>query len=63
MLLATVEPPRGRNYESVQYNGQTIYIYAHYSAEDTVANAIRILSYVPSGFKKHEPAVALRFAQ
>jgi hypothetical protein len=57
-LFNTVRPPLGISYLTEQYNGQTIYIYVNYDANNCIANAIHILKQVPSSLRVAEPAIS-----
>jgi hypothetical protein len=57
-LFHRVKPPLGISYLTEQYNGQTIYIYVNYDAQNCIANAIHVLKQVPSSRSDVEPAVS-----
>lgn len=56
-LLRTVTPPLGLSFVSVPYNGQNVYVYANYSADNCRKNALYILSLLPSSYKNPTLAV------
>ncbi|HET9494193.1 MAG TPA: hypothetical protein VFR15_08190 [Chloroflexia bacterium] len=57
-LFNTVKPPLGISYLTEQYNGQTIFIYVNYDANNCIANAIHVLKQVPTSLLVAEPAVS-----
>lgn len=56
-LIADVAPPKGLSFVSIPYNGQTLYLYTTYSADNCVKNALHILSLLPSAQQAVTPAV------
>lgn len=59
-LFNTVKPAKGISYVTEEYNGQTIYIYVNYDANNCIANAIYILKQFPQSNSTVPAAVALR---
>ena len=57
-LFHTLKPPLGISYLTEQYNGQTIFIYVNYDANNCIANAIHVLKQVPASLLVAEPAVS-----
>jgi predicted type IV restriction endonuclease len=57
-LFHTVKPPLGISYLTEQYNGQTIFIYVNYDANNCIANAIHVLKQVPVSLLVAEPAIS-----
>lgn len=57
-LLNTVKPATGLAYVTEQYNGQQVFIYVNYDANNCVANALHILKQVPPSQQAMKPAVA-----
>ena len=47
-LLNMVKPATGISHIEAEYQGQTIYVYTNYDANNCVSNAVYILNYVPS---------------
>ena len=47
-LFNTVKPATGISYVTEQYNGQTVYIYVNYDANNCIANALHVLKQVPN---------------
>jgi hypothetical protein len=47
-LFNTVKPATGIAYVEEEYQGQHIYIYVNYDANNCVSNALHVLKYVPS---------------
>lgn len=58
-LISTIKPAPGISYVSEQYNGKTIFIYTNYDANNSVSNAIYVLSKVLSINNKVTAAVVL----
>ncbi len=57
-LFNIVKPATGISYVTEHYNGQTVYIYVNYDANNCLANALHILKQVPSNYLKTKPAIA-----
>lgn len=58
-LFSTTRPPTGISYATEQYNGQTIFIYLNYDANNCVANADYVLQYATNSKAKTTAAVAI----
>jgi hypothetical protein len=58
-LFNTVKPATGVSYISEQYNGQTIFVYMNYDANNCVSNALHVLDQVPLNYRKMTAAVAI----
>lgn len=56
-LIADVAPPKGLSFVSIPYNGQNVYLYTTYSADNCVKNALHILSQLPPAQQSVTPAV------
>lgn len=59
-LIRTVAPALGLSFVSVPYNGQNVYVYANYSADNCRKNALYILSLLPSSY--NNPTLAVVYA-
>jgi hypothetical protein len=57
-LFNTVKPATGISYVTEQYNGQTVYIYVNYDANNCIANTIHVLKQVPRTHLKVKPGVS-----
>jgi hypothetical protein len=62
-LFDTNKPPKGISYVTEKYNGQTIYIYVNYDANNCIANAIYILEQFSPINGKVPAAVVLKQKQ
>lgn len=58
-LFSTVKPATGISYVTEEYNGQTIFIYVNYDANNCVANARYVLQQVPKQRVQTPAAVAI----
>jgi hypothetical protein len=58
-LFSTVKPAAGISYITEDYNGQTIFIYVNYDANNCVANARYVLQQVPKQRVQTTAAVAI----
>ncbi len=56
-LFDLVKPPLGITFVQEEYKGQSIYIYTNYDANNSVANAVHILSQVPESARKMKAGV------
>jgi hypothetical protein len=59
-LFDTIKPPTGISFIEEEYNGQRIYIYANYDANNCIANALYVLKQVPTSARKMKAAVIFR---
>lgn len=58
-LFSTERPATGISYLTEQYNGQTIFIYINYDANNCVSNALHILQFANGATKTTSAAVVL----
>jgi hypothetical protein len=58
-LFSNVKPAAGISYITEDYNGQTIFIYVNYDANNCVANARYVLQQVPEHSFQTTAAVAI----
>jgi predicted type IV restriction endonuclease len=58
-LFSNVKPATGISYVTEDYNGQTIFIYVNYDANNCVANARYVLQQVPNHLVHTNAAVAI----
>lgn len=58
-LFSTEKPATGISYLTEQYNGQTIFIYINYDANNCVSNALYILQFANGATKTMSAAVVL----
>ena len=58
-LFSNVKPAAGLSYITEDYNGQTIFIYVNYDANNCMANARYILQQVPKQRMQTQAAVAI----
>jgi len=58
-LFSTTRPPAGISYATEQYNGQTLFIYLNYDANNCVANAEYVLQSAANSHAKTRAAVAV----
>jgi hypothetical protein len=58
-LFSHIKPAAGISYISENYNGQTIYIYVNYDANNCIANARHVLRQVPKQWVQAVPAVVV----
>jgi predicted type IV restriction endonuclease len=58
-LFSNVKPATGISYVTEEYNGQTIFIYVNYDANNCISNAIYILNQVPNRSFKTKAAVSI----
>ena len=59
VLINAVPLPDNISQLSLLYNGETVYVYTNYDANNCVSNAIYILKQVPAAQKRCSPAVVL----
>ncbi len=59
-LIRDVMPPPKRSFVTESYNGKTVYLYANYSADNCINNALHVLSLLPQSPKK--PTLAVVYA-
>jgi hypothetical protein len=59
-LFQNTPPKEGLSFEEADYQGQIIFIYTNYDANNQVMNAIHILEYLPAELKQVEAAAAFR---
>lgn len=57
-LVSTQRPQHNVKFQSATYQGQTVYIFLNYSANDCLKNARHILSYLPAGKFPTEASVS-----
>ena len=58
-LLSTEKPASGISYLTEQYNGQTIFIYVNYDANNCISNALYILQFANGVSKTTSAAVVI----
>lgn len=56
-LIRTATPSLGLSFVSVSYNGQDVYVYANYSADKCIKNALYVLSLLPVSYTNPTLAV------
>ncbi len=56
-LFDTVKPPPGISFVEEKYNGQSLYIYVNYDANNSVLNARHVLGQVPQSAQKVKTGV------
>jgi len=57
-LLSEHRPPPSISNVELQYNGQTIYLYATYDANNCIANSLHVLRQIPEGEQRVNAAVS-----
>lgn len=59
-LISRESPPANLNFDTINVNGETLYVCTNYSAASTICNAAYILGKVPKALWKTEPLLKLR---
>jgi hypothetical protein len=59
-LISRESPPENLNFDTINVNGETLYVCTNYSAASTIGNSAYILEKVPKTNWKNQPMLRLR---